>query len=83
MAEASETLTLGAIFYPNFELLDVYGPLEMFASLGDPVSIVTVAEEAGPVASAQGPKTLADFGFDDCPKLDLVLLPVTDLAENS
>jgi len=27
-------LTLGVILYPGFELLDVFGPLEMFASLG-------------------------------------------------
>ena len=25
--------TLGAILYPDFELLDLYGPLEMFGSL--------------------------------------------------
>jgi len=82
MAEI-ESLTLGAIFYPQFELLDVYGPLEMFGNLGERVSIVTVAEQAGPVASAQGPRTLADYGFDDCPKLDLILLPggIGTLAE--
>ena len=27
-------LILGAIFYENFELLDSYGPLEMFGSIG-------------------------------------------------
>ena len=69
------TLTLGAVFYPQFELLDVYGPLEMFGNLGERVSIVTVSEQAGSVPSAQGPKTLTDYGFDDCPKLDLILLP--------
>lgn len=77
------TLTLGAVFYHQFELLDVYGPLEMFGNLGERVSIVTVAEKAGPVASAQGPATLAEYSFDDCPKLDLILLPggVGTLAE--
>jgi putative intracellular protease/amidase len=68
--------TLGAIFYPGFELLDVYGPLEMFGSVGaDELRIVTVAEQKGPVASTQGPETLATYDFDDCPKLDLLLLP--------
>jgi len=66
--------TLGAVFYPRFELLDVYGPLEMFGYAPD-VTIVTVAEKAGPVTSAQGPVTLADHGFDDCPPLDLILVP--------
>ncbi len=71
----SSPLTLGAVFYPDFELLDIYGPLEMFGNVGDELQIVTVAERAGPVSSAQGPKALADYGFADCPPLDLVLLP--------
>ncbi|MFK7803755.1 MAG: DJ-1/PfpI family protein [Anaerolineae bacterium] len=72
----SETkkLTLGAIFYNDFELLDMYGPLEMFGIL-PLVNIVTVAEQAGPVKSAQGPKSVADYSFADCPPLDLILLP--------
>jgi putative intracellular protease/amidase len=80
-----EKLVLGAVFYDQFELLDVYGPLEMFGSLGPRLSIVTVAEQAGPVASAQGPKSLAEYGFEDCPALDLLLLPggVGTLAELS
>ena len=44
-------LKLGAVFYENFELLDSYGPLEMFGSIGPELEIVTVAEIAGPVAS--------------------------------
>jgi putative intracellular protease/amidase len=75
MSSDATTLRLGALFYEAFELLDIYGPLEMFGSLGEKVEIVTVAEQAGPVASFQGPKTLADHGFDDCPKLDLLILP--------
>lgn len=67
--------TLGAIFYDKFELLDSYGPLEMFGSVGPELRIVTVAEKAGPVASVQGPQTLAEYGYADCPKLDLILLP--------
>lgn len=68
--------TLGAVLYEGFELLDLYGPLEMFGSLGpERVRIVTVAQAPGPVASVQGPKTLAEHGFDDAPPLDLILLP--------
>jgi transcriptional regulator GlxA family with amidase domain len=67
--------TLGAVLYPQFELLDLYGPLEMFGSLGPALRIVTVADRPGPVASAQGPVTLAEHGYADAPKLDLVLVP--------
>jgi transcriptional regulator GlxA family with amidase domain len=68
--------TLGAVFYEGFELLDVYGPLEMFGSLGpELLRIVTIAEAPGPVASFQGPKTVAEHGFADAPPLDLILVP--------
>lgn len=67
--------TLGAILYERFELLDLYGPLEMFGSLGSELRIVTVAERSGAVASFQGPKTVAEYDFGDAPELDLILLP--------
>lgn len=67
--------TLGAILYEDFELLDLYGPLEMFGSLGDEIRIVTVAEQTGPVKSTPGPCSVAEFDFASCPPLDLVLLP--------
>jgi len=68
-------MRLGAVFYNDFELLDAYGPLEMFGALGDEIEIVTIAEQAGPVSSSAGPKTVADYGFNDAPELDLILLP--------
>jgi putative intracellular protease/amidase len=72
---AARPRTLGAVLYDKFELLDLYGPLEMFGSVGPDVRIVTVAEQAGPVASTQGPRTVAEHSFADAPKLDLILLP--------
>ena len=73
--QAAAPRTLGAVLYPQFELLDLYGPLEMLGSLGERLRIVTVAERPGPVASTQGPATLAEYGYADAPKLDLVLVP--------
>jgi putative intracellular protease/amidase len=75
MTETQRIRTLGAILYERFELLDYYGPLEMFGSVGSELRIVTVAEKTGPVASVQGPKTVAEYEFANCPKLDLILLP--------
>jgi putative intracellular protease/amidase len=75
MGDAARTRTLGAVLYDQFEMLDVYGPLEMFAWVGPELRIVSVAATAGPVAPAHGPKTLADHGFADCPPLDLLLVP--------
>jgi len=69
--------TIAAILFPGFELLDVFGPLEAFGMLAETgqCEILTVAESAGAVASRQGPRALADFGFDDCPPLDVFLVP--------
>ena len=69
------TRTLGVVLFPKFELLDVFGPLEMFGKLEGMIDLVTVAERAGPVASAQGPSAVADYGLGDCPRLDLLLVP--------
>ena len=71
----TEKRTLGAILYEDFELLDLYGPLEMFGNLGPELQIVTIAEARGPVRSAQGPSTLAETDFGGSPELDLILLP--------
>ncbi|MEM7468509.1 MAG: DJ-1/PfpI family protein [Pseudomonadota bacterium] len=71
----TQTKTLGAILFEDFELLDLYGPLEMFGNIGPELKIVTVAENTGPVRSAQGPSTVAEYSFADAPALDMVLLP--------
>jgi transcriptional regulator GlxA family with amidase domain len=73
----SETRTrrLGAVFFPGFELLDTFGPLEMFGNLHGVIEVVTIAERAGAVASAQGPSVVAAHAFADAPPCDLLLIP--------
>ena len=62
--------------FPGFELLDVFGPLEAFGMrVAKPhFDTVLLAEHAGPVESAQGPKALAEASIDARP-VDLVLVP--------
>lgn len=66
--------TVGVVLYTAFEALDVYGPVEMWGSVQD-LHIETIAENAGPITSAQGTQTIAKYGFADCPKLDVLLVP--------
>lgn len=66
--------TLGILLYEGFEPLDVYGPVEIFGNVPK-LKLVMVAEKAGPVKSVMGHASVADFGFDDCPELDLLLVP--------
>ncbi|QEW22981.1 Isonitrile hydratase [Marinibacterium anthonyi] len=67
--------TVGAVLFPGFEMLDLYGPLEMYALLSQDFEIRTVAETPGPVAAKNGPATLATDGFGDNRAYDLLLIP--------
>jgi transcriptional regulator GlxA family with amidase domain len=71
----AEERTVGVVLYPGFESLDVYGPVEAFGCVPGFFRVLMVAERAGPVLSAQGPRTLADHGFADAPRLDVILVP--------
>ena len=66
---------LGMLLFPGFELLDVFGPLQMlqFGPATSPVTLI--AERAGPVASKYGPQAVATYGIDDCPKLRCLVVP--------
>lgn len=66
--------TVGIVLYDGFELLDVFGPLEMWAYVPE-FNLVTVAEHAGPVKSGQDVEVIADYSFEDCPALDILMVP--------
>ena len=69
--------TIGVLLFPQFELLDVCGPVEVLGHrlLADRQRVVTIAREAGPVPSVQGTGLVADHGFADAPALDVLLVP--------
>ena len=69
--------TIGVLLFPQFELLDVCGPIEVLGHrlLADRQRVVTIAREAGPVPSVQGTRLVADHGFADAPALDVLLVP--------
>jgi transcriptional regulator GlxA family with amidase domain len=66
---------IGVVLFPGFELLDVFGPLEVLANLKRRWTTVLVAETGGLIESAQGPQVRADHSFMDCPALDILLVP--------
>lgn len=73
--KVAEKKTVGVILYPGFEVLDVFGPIEMWAYVPE-FEVITIAEEAGSVASAQQDiKAVADYSFETAPKLDIVMVP--------
>jgi putative intracellular protease/amidase len=75
-------ITIGALMYTGFEMLDMFGPLEMFSLLGpERVELRMVAESTDPVATAvsdalsAGPRVAADCSFADAPQFDILLVP--------
>lgn len=66
---------VGALVFPDFELLDLFGPLELFGMREDAFRIAILAEGTGPVASAQGPRILPDRPLDAARRPDILLVP--------
>ena len=67
--------TVGALLFSEFELLDIYGPLEIFGLLRDDFEIRIVAETAEPVASTPGPRTTVDDRTSDRNEYDILIVP--------
>ena len=68
-------LSVAVVLFEEFELLDVFGPLEMFGLLPEQFEIFLTAEKGDIVTSSQGPKSLIDYRFEDCPVFDILLVP--------
>jgi transcriptional regulator GlxA family with amidase domain len=67
--------SVAVVIFPDFELLDVFGPLEMYGMAPETFHLHLVAEKAGPVASRQGPISVAERAFAENRQYDLLLVP--------
>ncbi len=73
--------TIGILLFPGFELLDVFGPAEMFGVVNElpetkgALDVLMVAEEPGQVQSAQGTRVVVDASFAAAPALGILLVP--------
>jgi transcriptional regulator GlxA family with amidase domain len=72
---STRTLTVGTVLFERFELLDVFGPLEMFGRLEPSPKLLMLAEAVGPVKSNQGPSCVADTELSGHTPLDILLIP--------
>src|SRR5262249_48580913 len=70
--------------FEGFTVLDVYGPVQAFAScrIVEPdgerrplFEIFSMASQAGRVKAGEGPSSWADWSFDDAPDYDILLVP--------
>lgn len=69
-----KTKTIGIVLFPDFETLDVFGPVQMWGRLPNH-KVVFVAENAGPVRSSQGQDSVAAYSFADAPQFDIIMVP--------
>ena len=65
---------VGVVLYPGYEVLDVFGPVEMWAYVPD-CQVVMISQTGGAVRSAQGVSTLSDYSFANAPQLDIMMMP--------
>lgn len=63
------------MLFDRFELLDVFGPLELLGVLPDRFELHMIGPATGPVRSAQGPEVLAAASYREAPVPDMVLVP--------
>ena len=68
-------MSIGVVLFPDFEILDVFGPVEMLGMYPESFRLRMVAETPGMVSSVQAPKCLAEDAFDDDVAYDAVLVP--------
>ncbi|TNE76578.1 MAG: DJ-1/PfpI family protein, partial [Gammaproteobacteria bacterium] len=76
---------LGILIFDEVEVLDFSGPFEVFsvARLNEesrrtdpsPFDVMLVAQFDRPVVASGGMKVLPDTTFEDCPPLDLLMVP--------
>jgi transcriptional regulator GlxA family with amidase domain len=69
-------MRFGIFIYDGVEPIDLatFGVLSMARRVAPEIEICTIAPQAGPVALANGLNVSADFGIDDAPVCDLVIV---------
>jgi transcriptional regulator GlxA family with amidase domain len=75
MTDPGEPPRVSVVIFDRFELLDVFGPLEMFGALPGLCQIEILGPKSGEIQSAQGPRVIADRSYDDASAPDIVLVP--------
>jgi len=76
---------VGILIFPSVEVLDFCGPYEVFTATrlnedrrrdeASPFETVVVAEDNGVVVASGGLRVMPNFSLDDCPPLDILVVP--------
>jgi transcriptional regulator GlxA family with amidase domain len=76
---------VGILIFPDVEVLDFCGPYEVFSVTRldearrreepSPFEVSLIAERADPVVATGGLRVIPDCTIDDCPALDILVVP--------
>jgi transcriptional regulator GlxA family with amidase domain len=76
---------VGIVVFPDVEVLDFCGPFEVFSATRldearrreepSPYEVAIVAERVGVVVATGGLKVVPDHDLDECPPLDVLVVP--------
>jgi transcriptional regulator GlxA family with amidase domain len=76
---AKMTKTIGIVLFPDFEDLDAIGPREALTMMakgsGGEWDVILISEDGGAVQSFLGTRYLVDYSYENCPPLDVILVP--------
>lgn len=84
MPQEPPVRSVAVVLFDGFTVLDVYGPVQAFASARvmrpdgtrhGYFKIFTVAAKAGAIPSGEGVATMADYAFGNAPAYDILLVP--------
>jgi transcriptional regulator GlxA family with amidase domain len=78
-------IVTGILIFNDVEVLDVTGPFEVFSMVrlneehrfdeDSPFKVILISENLDPVLAMGGLQLIPNFDFDNCPKLDLLIVP--------
>ena len=74
MTDSSRKRRVGVVLFEGFELLDVFGPVELLSHVPH-VAMDYVGPRVGPVRSSQGAQIVADLSYPQLATPDIVLVP--------
>jgi putative intracellular protease/amidase len=68
-------MKVAVVLFEGFELLDVFGPVELFSRVPEQYAITYVAAAPGAVRSSQGAEVIATDSFATADTPDIVMVP--------
>jgi transcriptional regulator GlxA family with amidase domain len=80
-----ESKRVGIVLFGDIEVLDFCGPFEVFSAVRlneekrreetSPFKALLISEKIDPVTTTGGMRVIPDYTFDNCPELDILVVP--------